>query len=87
MSDPSAVVARYFEIVADLGSSRDALLDLLHPDVRVTEHPNALNPRGAVRDRDAVVDGFLAGKRLLAEQAIELHEPAATGDRAHPRPG
>ena len=81
MSDPSAVVARYFEIVADLGSSREALLDVLHPDVRVTEHPNALNPRGAVRDRDAVVAGFLAGKRLLAEQAIELHELAAAGDR------
>jgi ketosteroid isomerase-like protein len=67
--------------VADLGSSADALLEVLHPDVRVTEHPNPLNPRGAVRDRDAVVGGFLAGKRLLAEQAIDVLEVVAAGDR------
>ena len=73
MSDPAAVVARYFEVVADLGSSEAALRELLHPEVRVTERPNALNPRGAVREREAVVAGFLAGKRLLAAQARELH--------------
>ena len=81
MSDPAAVVARYFEVVADLGSSEAALRELLHPEVRVTERPNALNPRGAVREREAVVAGFLAGKRLLAAQAIELHELAVSGDR------
>ena len=81
MSDAAAVVRRYFDVVADLGSPDDALLELLHPDVRVTERPNALNPRGAVRDRDAVVAGFVAGKRLLADQAIDVVELIAAGDR------
>jgi hypothetical protein len=53
VSDPASVVKRYFEIVADLSSSPDDLLAVVHPDVRITEHPNAMTPRGAVRDRDA----------------------------------
>jgi ketosteroid isomerase-like protein len=74
VSDPASVVRRYFEIVADLSSPADDLLAVLHPAVRLTEHPNAITPRGAVRDRDAAVAGFLAGKRLLAAQTIDVHE-------------
>jgi len=48
VSDPAAVVRRYLEVVADLGSSPDSLLEVLHPDVQVIEHPNAINPRGVV---------------------------------------
>jgi ketosteroid isomerase-like protein len=79
--DPASVVRRYFEIVADLGSSADDLLAVLHPTVRITEHPNMITPRGAVRDRDAVVAGFLAGKRLLAAQTFDLHEVLVAGNR------
>jgi ketosteroid isomerase-like protein len=81
MSDPASVVRRYFETVADLGSSVDALLAVLHPTVRITEHPNAITRRGAVRDRDAAVAGFLAGKRLLAAQTIDIREVLVAGDR------
>jgi ketosteroid isomerase-like protein len=81
VSDPASVVRRYFGIVADLGSSEDDLLAVLHPAVRVTEHPNAITPRGAVRGRDAVLAGFRAGKRLLAAQSIEVHETLVSGGR------
>ena len=81
VSDPASVVKRYFEIVADLDSSVDDLLAMLHPSVRITEHPNVITPHGAVRDRDAVVAGFLAGKRLLAAQTIDVHELLVSGDR------
>ena len=81
MSDPASVVRRYFEIVADLSSPEDALLAVLHPAVRITEHPKAITPRGAVRDRDAAVAGFLAGKRLLAAQTFDIHELLVFGDR------
>jgi hypothetical protein len=81
MSDPAAVVRRYFAVVADLGSSPDALLDVLHPAVRIIERPNAMNPRGAVRDRDAAIAGFLAGKDLLGTQTIDIDELLVTGDR------
>jgi ketosteroid isomerase-like protein len=81
MSDPAAVVRQYFSVVADLGSSPDALLDVLDPAVRITEHPNAISPRGAVRDRDAAVAGFLAGKALLESQTFDVHEVLVSGDR------
>jgi hypothetical protein len=57
MSDPAAVVRRYFELVADLRSSPDALADVLDSAVRITEHPNAINPgrpRGSGNSRVGV---------------------------------
>jgi ketosteroid isomerase-like protein len=81
VSDPTSVVRRYFEIVADLGSTEEELLDVLHPDVRITEHPNPITPKGAVRDRDATVAGFLAGKALLSAQSFDIHELIASGER------
>jgi ketosteroid isomerase-like protein len=75
------VVQRYFAIVADLNSSQDDLEAVLHPDIRVVEHPNAMNAKGAVRDRDHMLEGFVAGKQLLTSQAIDLHELVADGDR------
>jgi hypothetical protein len=60
---PSGVTSRSWPIWAH---PPDALLDVLHPAVRITERPAAINPRGAVRDRDAAIAGFLAGKDLAA---------------------
>jgi ketosteroid isomerase-like protein len=81
VSDPAAVVRRYFEVVSDLGSTEEDLLALLHPDVRITEHPNAISPAGATRDHAAVVTAFRAGKQLLSAQTFDVHEVLADGDR------
>jgi ketosteroid isomerase-like protein len=81
MSDPADVARRYFETVADLGSSPDALRDVLHRDVRITERPNAINRRGTTRDRDGAIAGFLAGKQMLATQTIDVLEVLVSGDR------
>jgi ketosteroid isomerase-like protein len=75
------IVERYFAVVADLGSREEDLLELLDPDVRVTEHPNAITPPGAVRDRDEVIRGFVAGKALLSAQSFEIHELLESGER------
>jgi ketosteroid isomerase-like protein len=82
MSDPAAVVRRNFEIVGDLGSPPEALLDVLDPAVRIIEHPNAINPRGSDRDRDGAVAAFTAGKSLLSAQAFDVHEVVVAGERA-----
>ncbi|HET7378890.1 MAG TPA: GNAT family N-acetyltransferase [Gaiellales bacterium] len=79
--DPASIVERYFNVVADLAAPADALLAVLHPELRITEHPNAINPRGSIRDRDAALAAFLAGKRLLTAQTIELHEILVSGSR------
>jgi ketosteroid isomerase-like protein len=81
MRGPGDIVQRYYEVVADLASTADELLALLHPDVRIVEHPNTISPRGSVRDRDAAVAGFLAGKKLLAAQSFDLHELLVSGQR------
>jgi ketosteroid isomerase-like protein len=81
MSDPAAIVRRYFAIVSDLQSTADDLKAILHPDLQVTEHPNAISPRGQVRDREQTVAGFEAGKRLLSAQTFDVHETIVQGDR------
>ena len=73
MTDPASAVERYYAVVADLAESGDALRVLLHPHARIVEHPNAINQQGAVRDRDAAVAGYLAGKELLAQQVFDVH--------------
>jgi ketosteroid isomerase-like protein len=81
MSDEVKVVRRYFAIVGDLASTADDLRDVLHPDVQIHEHPNAISPRGSVRDRDGAVAAFVAGKDLLSEQTLDVHEAFSSGDR------
>jgi ketosteroid isomerase-like protein len=81
VSDAGAVVERYYGVVADLEASEHALRELLHPDVRLVEHPNAINPPGGVRDLDGIVAGYLAGKEMLRSQSFELHELVVKGDR------
>lgn len=81
-TDVESVVRAYYDIVADLSSSTDDLRVLLDPDLRVTEHPNAITPNGAVRDADATLAGFKAGKALLREQSFDLHEVLVVGGRA-----
>lgn len=81
MSDEAAVVREYFEIVGDLRSTEEALRRVLHPDAQIHEHPNALSPRGSVRNCDEAVAAFLAGKDLLSEQSFDVHEAFSSGER------
>ncbi|MDR7275730.1 nuclear transport factor 2 family protein [Catenuloplanes atrovinosus] len=82
MATVESVVRRYYAVVSDLSSTEDELRALLSPGVRVTEHPNALVPAGAVRDLEATVAGFRSGKALLREQVFEVHEVLSDGPRA-----
>jgi ketosteroid isomerase-like protein len=79
--DPRSVVERYYATVSDLTVSADALAELLHPGLRVVEHPNAIHPQGTVRDRDAVIAAYEDGKGMLSEQSFELEELLVSGDR------
>jgi ketosteroid isomerase-like protein len=79
--DPKRLVERYYAVVSDLNSAPESLAALLHPKLRVVEHPNALNPKGTSRDRDGVLAAFAAGKQLLSEQAFDVRELVADGDR------
>jgi ketosteroid isomerase-like protein len=79
--DARSVVERYYATVADLGASTESLRELLHPDLRVVEHPNSIHPQGTVRDRDAVIAAYEDGKGMLSDQSFELDELLVYGDR------
>jgi ketosteroid isomerase-like protein len=77
-----SVVRHYYAVVSDLASDETDLRALLADDVRVTEHPNAITPAGAVRDLDTTLQGFRAGKALLREQDFDIHDVLVAGERA-----
>jgi len=79
-ADAVSVVRAYYAVVADLLSSEADLAPLLDPDLRVIEHPNALSPGGSEHNRQEALAGFRAGKILLAEQDLDIHETIATAD-------
>ena len=79
--DARSVVERYYAAVADLKGSPEALRELLHPELRIVEHPNAIHPQGTVRDRDAAVAAYEEGKGMLSEQSFELEDVLVAGDR------
>lgn len=81
-STVASVVRRYYDTVADLRSTEEDLLRLLDEKVRVIERPNLTAPRGATRDLADTVRGFRAGKALLSQQAIDVHEVLVDHDRA-----
>ena len=79
--DPRALVERYYATVADLNKSPEALRELLHPELRIVEHPNAIHPQGTVRNRDEAVAAYEQGQAMLSEQSFELEEVLVSGDR------
>lgn len=74
MSTALEVVRRYYRVAGDLRSTEEELAALLHPDVRIVEHPNPITPRGAVRDRAQTLEGYRASRGLLREQRFEVLE-------------
>lgn len=78
--DPRATVERYYATVADLRASPEALRELLHPEVRIVEHPNAVHPQGTVRGREAAIAAYEEGKGMLSEQSFELEDVLVAGD-------
>ena len=76
------MLRRYFEVVAALDSTESDLRKLLSSSTRITEHPNAITPRGAVRTLEQVVAGFHAGKELLSHQSFAVHEVLVAEERA-----
>lgn len=80
MDEIEHTVRRYYEVVGDLASTEEQLEGLLDPAVRVVIHPNTIEPNGSVRDRDAVLAGFRAGRTMLSAQSFDVHDVLVGGD-------
>jgi ketosteroid isomerase-like protein len=59
----------------------DRVAALLHADVRVTEHPNKLNPAGKTYDKAALREAGERGKAILASERYDVRAIVAEGDR------
>jgi ketosteroid isomerase-like protein len=62
------IARRYLDVLGDPASTPGQLEALLAPDVIAEELPSLIAPRGRTRDRPAMLQGFAAGKNLLASQ-------------------
>jgi SnoaL-like domain len=60
--------------------SEEELAVLLSPGAHFSERPNLLNPSGSERDVAAMRAGIKRGQELLAWQAYEVRDHAASGD-------
>jgi len=58
----------------------EALARILHPEARIAEMPNAINPEGTERDVAAAREAFARGKGLLREQSYDVHQVVQAGD-------
>jgi ketosteroid isomerase-like protein len=58
----------------------EALAAVVHPDVRISEMPNAINKDGTERDRAAALAAFRRGREIVAEQSYDVHEVLVAGD-------
>jgi ketosteroid isomerase-like protein len=74
------IARRYLELLADPASTSEQLEALLAPDLIMEELPNLLVPRGQTRDRQAMLQGFVAGKHLLATQHYTVVNALECGD-------
>jgi ketosteroid isomerase-like protein len=59
----------------------EAMTKLIHPDVRFSEMPNAINREGTERDAETALLAFRKGRAMLAEQSYDVHEVLEAGDR------
>lgn len=78
---PAEAVRAYLSVVAELGSEESDLLEVLHPDCVFVEHPNPMSPHGRSHGRAGMVAGFVAGKDLLSDQTVDVHNLLVDGDR------
>jgi ketosteroid isomerase-like protein len=58
----------------------DALAALIDERAEFVEHPNRFVPTGRRRGREATLEAFAAGKRLLARQELAVHELLSRGE-------
>lgn len=74
------VVKRYLGLVETLTSDTMAFDALLHPSFTCQELPNAIAPRGQVRDLAACLQGLTKARQLLSSQTYTIKKYVDVGD-------
>jgi ketosteroid isomerase-like protein len=79
--EPTAVIERYFALIADPDSDPGQIADLLAADMRFVERPNLVYPGGTERDPAQVLESVERGRELLREQRLDVVDHVVDGDR------
>src|SRR5262249_19200297 len=74
------LVERFLACFEGRWPSENELVELLAPDIRVTDRPNLVNPAGGARDAAGVRAGVEAGRGLLAWQSYQPRDHLVSGD-------
>lgn len=78
--EPTAVIVRYLGLIADPTADREAIGELLDPEMRFIERPNLFSPRGSERDRVQMLASLEQGRKLLREQRFDVVDHLVAGD-------
>ena len=62
----------FLKLVESLSDNPEDYKALLHPEVRFTEFPNALNKNGQVRNLEASLEGLKKARMILSKQVWEI---------------
>ena len=65
--------AREYLIALTQDVDRQTLAAFFTPEVEQLEFPNALNPQGARRDLNALLEGFERGRTVMSSQSYAVH--------------
>ena len=78
-TDNLATARRYLEAL-EHGAEGNALADFFTDDVVQEEFPNRLQPIGAHRDLNAILDAARRGKQVMRAQKFEVRNSIVDGD-------
>lgn len=78
-NDGLAIVQAFLDAI--VAGDEDAMMRLLDPQVRRTEHPNRIVPQGRVQGLVEMREGFKKGRGLLARQSYEVLSAVAADER------
>ena len=73
------ILHEFFEAAAAF--DENALVKLMHPDVRISEMPNAVNRGGTERGAEDALAAFRRGKAMLARQSYDVEDVIVAGDK------
>lgn len=81
MNTNTAVLKKYLQLIETFTDDAEALKDVLDLNVEFVEHPNAINPKGQVRQLAQALKGLEMGRKILAWQKYEIKEILESGNR------
>ena len=80
MNTNMTILKKYLQLIETFTEDVEALKIVLDPNVEFIEYPNAINPKGQVRQLAQALKGLEMGRKILAWQKYEISEILENGD-------